>query len=110
MLSESIFKKIDEVIAEQNKDYRGHLGFSIIGDTDERKLWLKFNWCLTSSFEGRMLRLFDLGNRIEDQVIDNISDTKVIEPVPLVDTSPDPVMDLSGKYYLISLILYFSWK
>ena len=42
MLSESIFKKIDEVIAEQNKDYRGHLGFSIIGDTDERKLWLKF--------------------------------------------------------------------
>ena len=95
MLSESIFKKIDEVIVEQNKDYRGHLGFSIIGDTDERKLWLKFNWCLTSSFEGRMLRLFDLGNRIEDQVIDNISDTKVIGVSPL---------DKDGNQYRASAV------
>ena len=70
MSLESIFEQIDDVIVEQNERNRGHLGFSIIGDDDERKIWLNFHWCLSPSFGGRMLRLFDLGQRIEDQVVD----------------------------------------
>ena len=78
MLSASIFEKIDEFIANDNDRFRGHLGFSGIGDDDEYKLWMGFHWCLPSTFGGRMLRLFDLGNRIEDQVVDNIRDSGVI--------------------------------
>jgi len=76
MLSASIIEKIDEWIASNNEGHRGHLGFSVIGDEDEHKQWMSFHWCLPSDFDGRMLRLFDLGNRIEDQVVDNIRDSK----------------------------------
>jgi|TARA_R110000751_G_scaffold35053_1_gene86495 hypothetical protein len=78
MLSASIFKKVDQWLEDNNEQHRGHLGFSVIGDDDEHKLWMNFHWCLPNSFEGRMLRLFDLGNRIEDQVVENIRDSKVM--------------------------------
>ena len=74
----SIFDRIDEQLAEKENRFRGHLGFSGIGDDDEYKLWMAFRWCLPASFNGRMLRLFDLGNRIEDQVVENIRDTDVV--------------------------------
>ena len=79
MSSESVFDEIDQQISDQNDPYRTHLGFSVIGDDDERKGWLSYHWSLPSSFEGRMLRLFDLGNRIEDQVVDNIANTTVMQ-------------------------------
>tara|TARA_R110000824_G_scaffold212579_3_gene398824 strand:+ start:2077 stop:3165 length:1089 start_codon:yes stop_codon:yes gene_type:complete len=78
MLSTQIFEQIDEKIVELETRYRGHFGMSGVGDDDERKLWLSFRHCLNSSFEGRMLRLFNLGNRIEDQVVDDIKRTKVM--------------------------------
>jgi len=78
MLSASIFEKIDEAIAAKEGRNRGHLGFSGIGDDDEYRQWMGFRWCLPSTFGGRMLRLFDLGNRIEDQIVDNIRDTGII--------------------------------
>ena len=74
----SIFDRIDEQLAEKDNRFRGHLGFSGIGYDDEYKQWMGFRWCLPSTFGGRMLRLFDLGNRIEDQVVENIRDTDVI--------------------------------
>ena len=95
MLSASIFNRIDEVISEQNDRNRGHMGFSGIGDDDERKIWLNFHWCLSSSFDGRMLRLFDLGNRIEDQVVDYIKSTNVIGVSPV---------DKDGKQYRASAL------
>jgi len=73
MSSASIFDRIDEQIAEKEGRSRGHLGFSGIGDDDEYKQWMGFHWCLPSTFGGRMLRLFDLGNRIEDQVVDTFA-------------------------------------
>jgi len=75
MSSVSMFDQIDKKLEEGNRSNRGHLGFSVIGDEDEHKLWMNFHWCLPSTFSGRMLRLFDLGNRIEDQVIENIRDS-----------------------------------
>ena len=78
MLSASIFDQIDEVIANKENRHRGHLGFSGIGDDDEYKMWMGFRWCLPSTFGGRMLRLFDLGQRIEEQIVDNIKDSGLI--------------------------------
>ena len=69
---QALVTRIDDKVKELDQRYRGHLGFSGIGDSDERKLWLSFRWCLPPTFEGRMLRLFDLGNRIEDQVIEHL--------------------------------------
>ena len=60
---QALVTRIDDKVKELDQRYRGHLGFSGIGDSDERKLWLSFRWCLPPTFEGRMLRLFDLGNR-----------------------------------------------
>jgi len=93
MSLESIFEQIDEAIVEQNDRNRGHMGFSIIGDDDERKIWMNFYWCLRPDFGGRMLRLFDLGQRIEDQVVDYLTSTKVIGVSPV---------DKDGKQYRAS--------
>ena len=60
MSSVSMFDQIDKKLEEGNRSNRGHLGFSVIGDEDEHKLWMNFHWCLPSTFSGRMLRLFDL--------------------------------------------------
>jgi len=88
MLSELLFNEMDERIAEDNDRFRGHLGMSGIGDGDERKTWLNHRWCLPSPFKGRMLRLFDLGNHIEDQLVHFISKTKVFD-ISAVDANGD---------------------
>ena len=78
MLPKFIFEKIDDWIVEKDHRLRNHFGFSGVGDDDEYKQWMNFHWCLPSTFDGRMLRLFDFGNRIEDQVVENIRESKVI--------------------------------
>ena len=86
MSSELLFNEMDERIAEDNDRFRGHLGMSGIGDGDERKTWLNHRWCLPSPFKGRMLRLFDLGNHIEDQLVHFIKKTKVFD-ISAVDSN-----------------------
>ena len=88
MSSELLFNEMDKRIAEDNDRFRGHLGMSGIGDGDERKTWLNHRWCLPSPFKGRMLRLFDLGNHIEDQLVHFISKTKVFD-ISAVDANGD---------------------
>ena len=95
MSSALLFDKIDQWIEDNNDNYRAHLGMSVIGDEDERKLWLNYHWCLPSDFEGRMLRLFDLGNHIEDQMVDFIQQSKVF------DISP---VDAEGNQYRASFV------
>ena len=55
---------------------------------------MSYHWSLPSSFEDRMLRLFDLGNRIEDQVVDNIANTTVMQ-VSALDNQGNQYQDLS---------------
>jgi|TARA_R110001632_G_scaffold44670_1_gene113479 hypothetical protein len=88
MSSELLFEEMDKRIAEDNDRFRGHMGMSVIGGDDERKIWMDFHWCLPSSFEGRMLRLFDLGNHIEDQLVHFIKKTDVFD-VSAVDGNGD---------------------
>ncbi len=55
---------------------RKHLGASQIGHPCMRYLWYQFRWCAESktSFDGRMLRLFETGNREEERLLKNLAD------------------------------------
>ena len=44
---------------------RPHLGASLIGRECQRELWLVFRWALAPAHSGRLLRLFDRGQREE---------------------------------------------
>lgn len=57
------------VFANEAQVPRGHLGMSGIGNPDSRTLWLKFRWSLPDSPAARTLRIFELGNILEDEVV-----------------------------------------
>ena len=48
---------------------RAYLGASEIGHSCERWLWLRFRWAVEQRWPGRMLRLFDRGQREEAAVV-----------------------------------------
>jgi hypothetical protein len=75
----NLIESLDQALVNENEPYRAHLGFSQIGNEDERKLWLQFRWCFPAGLPGRVLRLFDLGNRIEDQIAENLGKVEGIE-------------------------------
>jgi hypothetical protein len=52
--------------------HRAHLGASVIGHACDRHLWLHFRWAARSRFDGRMLRLFNTGQRAEDRFVDEL--------------------------------------
>jgi hypothetical protein len=52
--------------------HRPHLGGSQIGNTCARALWYQFRWTYTEKHEGRILRLFETGEREEERVIQNL--------------------------------------
>lgn len=52
--------------------HRPHLGGSQIGNTCARALWYQFRWTYTEKHEGRILRLFETGEREELRVIQNL--------------------------------------
>jgi hypothetical protein len=58
----------------QKESHRKHLGASVIGHHCDRYIWLSFRWVKTPSFEGRMRRLFETGNREELRVLQNLRD------------------------------------
>lgn len=62
---EKIYQKWEEV-GNKDKGHRLHLGASVLGDPCERKLWYIFRWASDVEFNGRMLRLFDRGQREEN--------------------------------------------
>lgn len=52
---------------------RKHLGFSLIGDECQRKLWYGFRWCKMPRPEPRLKRLFNRGHLEEDRFIDYLT-------------------------------------
>jgi hypothetical protein len=48
---------------------RPHLGASLIGHACARHLWFTFRWAVTPKWEGRMLRLFNRGQREEALIV-----------------------------------------
>lgn len=57
---------------EKPQDFRDHLGASLIGHSCNRYLWLTFRWAVMPKFEGRMLRLFNTGNREEVRIAEEL--------------------------------------
>lgn len=65
-----IKEDIDEYCVKTFTDeHRHHLGASIIGDDCSRFIWYSFRWVKYAVFNGRMLRLFDRGNKEEERII-----------------------------------------
>jgi len=53
--------------AEQEREHRKHLGASILGRRCAREIWYSFRWAAMELFNGKMLRLFDRGQREEER-------------------------------------------
>ena len=57
---------------KRKNDHRPHLGGSQIGNDCSRALWYQFRHAWRPKFDGRMLRLFETGDREEDRIISNL--------------------------------------
>ena len=49
--------------------HRNHLGASTLGNECWRKLWYQFRWVKLEHFDGRMMRLFNVGHSAEPRFI-----------------------------------------
>lgn len=58
--------------AKKPQDHREHLGASLIGHDCDRYLWMTFRWAALPQFEGRMLRLFNTGQREEERIYEEL--------------------------------------
>ncbi len=69
--SDTVLDNIDRSIIEyyNSETPRWHLGMSQIGKKDSRYLWLKFRWSLPGDLSARVIRILNIGNLIEDEVI-----------------------------------------
>jgi len=61
--------------ANRGDGFRAHLGASIIGKPCMRALWYDFHWTTPAKHAGRILRLFETGQREEDRLVRNLRDT-----------------------------------
>ena len=59
----------------QGDGFRAHLGASLIGKSCERALWYDFRWATRFRHEGRILRLFETGQREEERLVRNLRAT-----------------------------------
>ncbi len=60
---------------EAGDGFREHLGASQIGKECERALWFDFRWVTRAAWSGRMLRLFDTGQREEERLVRDLRRT-----------------------------------
>jgi len=59
----------EDAYRENEDGFRSHLGASLIGRECARELWYTFRWAQKSTFEGRMLRLFNRGHLEEPRLV-----------------------------------------
>lgn len=62
----------DAYEAQQSDGFRVHLGASIIGKTCDRAVWFDFRWVTRAHHSGRILRLFETGQREEARFVRNL--------------------------------------
>lgn len=66
MQPNKLIEKMDAaVVAASDNGFRTHLGASVIGHNCPRAVWYGFRWTAKQSFDARMLRLFERGNKEE---------------------------------------------
>jgi hypothetical protein len=70
-LERTILNDINNYCVQKfGNEHRNHLGASEMGKPCSRMLWYKFHWCKLPTFDGRMLRLFNVGHSAEPRFID----------------------------------------
>ena len=72
MTPTTVQKIYEHYEAKRENGHRPHLGGSQIGNHCARALWYQFRHASTESFEGRMLRLFETGDREEERIVANL--------------------------------------
>lgn len=116
--TKEILEAIDEAVLDEEarQPWRGHLGFSEIGEDDERTIWLSFRWCLPGIKQPNMARLLRLGDMIEVEMnrLLKLAGIEVYTVDPSTGNqfrmkdlgghfagSCDGVLGWDGKYYLL---------
>jgi len=100
---ETIKRIFDHYRAKRKGEHRPHLGGSQIGRECDRALWYQFRWAWTPYFEGRMLRLFETGDREEDRVVRNLRDVGVTVWDRDPDTGRQVRFEACGGHFALSL-------
>lgn len=77
---------------------RDHLGASVVGHPCNRYLWYTFRWAANPKFNGRLLRLFDTGNREEARLVADLLNIGV----KVLDKDPE-----TGRQIRVSVGDYF---
>lgn len=62
----------EHYVANRKGEHRPHLGGSQIGNPCARALWYQFRHMDRPVFDGRMLRLFETGDREEGRIVENL--------------------------------------
>lgn len=81
--------------SKRDDEPRAYLGGSVIGRECERALWYAFRWCANETFSGRMLRLFNRGQREE---VEFIADLRAIG-AKVLDVDPS-----TGKQFRFTAV------
>ena len=63
---------LDEVETNAERRQRFYLGISGIGNPNQRLLWMRYRWLMPDDWEPRVLRLLDLGNVVEEHLIEKL--------------------------------------
>ena len=94
--AEAIFAAYE---ADAGDGFRPHLGASLIGRECERALWLDFRWATRQRHSGRLLRLFETGQREEARLVANLRriGVTVLEVNP--DTGRQWQVEAHGKHF-----------
>lgn len=100
---ETIKRIFEHYQAKRKGEHRPHLGGSQIGRECDRALWYQFRWAWTPYFEGRMLRLFETGDREEDRVVRNLRDVGVTVWDRDPDTGRQVRFEACGGHFALSL-------
>ncbi len=81
LIEPATVQALDDAIAAQHaaETPRGHMGMSQIGGPCDRLLWLKLHWSLPDTPSPRILRVFKVGNLLEDAMIDWLKSVPGIE-------------------------------
>jgi hypothetical protein len=83
--------------------HRPHLGGSQIGRECARAIWYQFRHAATPEFEGRMLRLFETGDREEDRLVENLRAVGVTVWARDPDTGKQFRYEAHGGHFALSL-------
>lgn len=68
----STAKKIHWLYEQKTELPRPHMGASIIGHACDRYIWQSWRWLFKEQFHGRILRLFETGQREEERMANNL--------------------------------------